>query len=106
VKPAMEEVAMKFVQIIEYTTSRQDEMQAVLDKWLASTEGKRANTRGMTTQDRDRPNTYLNIVEFPSYEAAMKNSELPETQDLAEQLAKLADGPPTFRNLDVIHEES
>ena len=71
---------MKFVQIIEYTTSKPDEVQAALDEFLAATEGKRANGRGMTTTDRDRPNTYCNIVEFPSYEAAMKNSELPETQ--------------------------
>ena len=33
----------------------------------------------MLTRDRDRPNTYVDIVEFPSYEDAMKNSELPET---------------------------
>jgi hypothetical protein len=97
---------MKFVQIIEYTTTRPDEMQAVLDEWLATTEGKRQNSNGMTTRDRDRPNTYLNIVEFPSYEAAMKNSELPETGQLAEKLAKLADGPPTFRNLDVTFERA
>ena len=97
---------MKFIQLIEYTTTRQDEMQAVLDKWLVATEGKRANSNGQTTQDRDRPNTYVNVVEFPSYEAAMKNSALPETQQLAEQLQKLADGPPTFRNLDVIFEQA
>jgi hypothetical protein len=97
---------MKFVQIIEYTTSRPEEAQAALDVWLAATQGKRANTDGRSTRDRDRPNTYLNIVEFPSFEAAMKNSEMPETQALAEQMSKIADGPPTFRNLDVIFEQA
>jgi hypothetical protein len=97
---------MKFVQIIEYTTTRQDEMQATLEKWLAATEGKRVNSNGMTVQDRDRPNTYMNIVEFPSYDVAMKNSALPETQELSGQMQKLADGPPTFRNLDVIFEQA
>jgi hypothetical protein len=29
--------------------------------------------------DRDRPNRYVTIVEFPSYEAAMENSRRPET---------------------------
>jgi hypothetical protein len=30
------------------------------------------------TADRDRPDSYLQIVEFPSFETAMANSELPE----------------------------
>ena len=58
----------------------------------------------MLTQDRDRPDTYVQVVEFPSYEAAMANSDLPETAAFAEQLAKLCDAPPSFRNLDVVRE--
>jgi quinol monooxygenase YgiN len=96
---------MKFVQIIEYTTTRPDEMQAVLDEFLAATQGQRAGARGTVAKDRDRPNTYFNIVEFPSYEVAMQNSELPETRHMADQMQKLCDGPPTFRNLDVTFEE-
>jgi quinol monooxygenase YgiN len=95
---------MKFIQIIEYTTTKPDEAQAALDEYLASSEGKRLNSSGITTRDRDRPNTYMNIVEFPSYEAAQKNAGLPETQALAEKMMKLADGPPNFLNLDVIFE--
>jgi hypothetical protein len=41
------------------------------------------------------------IVEFPSFEQAMANSDLPETSDFAARLIKLCDGPPLFRNLDV-----
>ena len=96
---------MKFIQIIEYTTTKPDEVQAALDEFLASTGGSRPNTRASVTKDRDRPNTYLNIVEFPSYEVAMKNSESPEVKALSEKMMKLADGPPTFRNLDVTFEE-
>ena len=95
---------MKFVQIVEYTTSRIDEVQAVLDEFLAENKGQ-LHTRGMKTRDRDRPNTYLDIVEFPSYEVAMKNSESAATQAFGEKMMKLTDGPPTFRNLDVIHED-
>jgi hypothetical protein len=40
-------------------------------------------------------------VEFPFYEEAVTNSELPETAEVAARLAELCDGPPTFRNLDV-----
>ena len=48
---------------------------------------------------------YLQIVEFPSFEAAMSNSGLPETAALAEKLRALCDGPIAFRNLDVLSVE-
>ena len=95
---------MPFIQIIEYKTSRIDELNAALDGWLEATKGKRAATRGVQTQDRDATNTYVQIVEFPSYEEAMANSELPETAEVAARLAELCDGSPTFRNLDVARE--
>jgi quinol monooxygenase YgiN len=92
---------MAFIQIIEASSTRLDEIQALTDEWLAKTEGKRTAVRAVLAADRDRPNTYVQIVEFPSYEAAMANSDLPETSELADKLAKLCDSPPTFRNLDV-----
>jgi len=92
---------VKFIQIIEFTTSRADELDAMLDEWLERTQGKRTATRGVEARDRDRPNTYVQIIEFPSFEDAMANSELPETAEVAARLAELCDGPPTFRNLDV-----
>jgi hypothetical protein len=33
----------------------------------------------------------------------MENSKRPETAQFAEQMQKLCDGPPTFRNLDIRH---
>lgn len=93
---------MAFIQIIEYTTSRIDEFNGVLDEWLERTEGKRAATRGTQTQDRDKADTFLQIIEFPSYEKAMENSNLPETSELSAKLSTLCDGPPIFRNLDVL----
>ena len=92
---------MTFIQTIEVTTTRLDEIQALMDEWVAKTEGKRQTHRSTLTADRDRPDTYLQIVEFPSYEAAMANSDLPETGEFAERLTKLCDAPPVFRNLDV-----
>jgi quinol monooxygenase YgiN len=96
---------MKFVQIIEYSTTKPDECQAVLDEFLAATAGKRGGARGTVTRDRDQPTVYLQIVEFPSYDEAMKNSESPEVQTMAGKMMALCDGPPKFRNLDVIFEE-
>jgi hypothetical protein len=97
---------MKFVQIIEYKTSRYDELDKLMDEWMAATSGKRTPTREVSGKDRDQPNTYVQIVEFPSYEEAMRNNDLPETSDFAGRIAALCDGPATFRNLDVVREEA
>ncbi|MFP5218138.1 MAG: hypothetical protein ACLGIG_00160 [Actinomycetes bacterium] len=89
-----------FVQIIEYTTSRIDEMRALQEKWRDE-HPDMGPTRITVTADRDRPRTYLTIVEFESYEEAMRNNDDPLTAQFAEQMRALTDGPPTFRNLDV-----
>ena len=92
---------MRFIQAIEVSTTRPDEIEALADKWATDTAGRRTAQRGTFTADRDKPNTYIQIVEFPSYEAAMANSELPETASFAQRLMELCDGPIVFRNLDV-----
>ena len=96
---------MPFIQIIEYKTSRIDELNAALDGWLEATKGKRAATRGVRTKDRDAANTYVQIVDFPSYEEAMTNSNLPETSEFSAKLASLCDGPRRSATLDVVREE-
>jgi quinol monooxygenase YgiN len=92
---------MAFIQIIEIETTRPEELEALVAEWQEQTAGKRTAQRGTMTRDRDRPNRYVQIVEFPSYEAAMANSELPETAQLSRKIAALCDGPLSFRNLDV-----
>jgi hypothetical protein len=92
---------MAFVQIIEIETTKPDEVEALVGEWRARTEGARKAQRGTFTKDRDRPDRYVQIVEFPSYEDAMANSELPSTASFAEKLRTLCDGPLLFRNLDV-----
>lgn len=89
-----------FIQIIEYQTSRFDEVKALGEDRVRTDPGSLAG-RITVTEDRDRPGTYLTIVEFDSYEAAMKNSQRPETAQFAEQMGKLCDGPPKFYNLDI-----
>jgi hypothetical protein len=97
---------MRFVQLIEYRTSRVDEFNALVDEWLERTQGVRTSERSVQGRDRDKTDTYVQIVEFPSYEKAMENSQRAETAELSERLAKLCDAPPTFRNLDVVREET
>jgi hypothetical protein len=92
---------MSFIQIIEMVTTQPEEAERLVDEWKAQTEGRRSAHRGTLTKDRDRPDTYVQIVEFASYEDAMANSALPETTAFAERLAKLSDAPMKFLNLDV-----
>jgi hypothetical protein len=97
---------MKFVQIIDYRTSKFDEMQKVGEEWEASGTGQDRVSRRILCADRDVPGRYLNIVEFNSYEDAMENSNDPTTQEFAGRMMALADGPPTFINLDLIEEHN
>lgn len=92
---------MSFVQIIEFTSTRGDEIRA-LAEGLEASAGDGPRPRVMACADRDQANHYVTIVEFASYEEAMANSQRPETSSFAAKMAELCDGPPTFRNLDVI----
>jgi hypothetical protein len=60
-----------------------------------------AGSRLAVTQDRDRPNRYFTIVEFPSYEEAMENSARPDTDAFAKEFAALCTSGPRYYNLDV-----
>lgn len=96
---------MGFIQLIEIPTSRFDEVEALHEAWLADTEGERTTVGEWVCKDRDRPDTYVVIVEFPSYEAAMRNNELPATEKISAGMGELADAPPIFRNLDLIRHD-
>ena len=96
---------MTFVQIIEIPTARLGEVEALMEEWVTKTEGRRGASCSLLTQDRDRPGSYVQIVQFPSYEQAMANSGLPETLDFAGRLTALCGRPPSFRNLDLLRED-
>ncbi len=90
-----------FVQIMEFDTSRIEEVDA-LSRRLEQEAGDGFLARKATvTEDRDRRGHYYVIVEFDSYEEAMKNSENPVVNEFAAKMGELLDGPPTFYNLDV-----
>ena len=90
-----------FVQVIEFRTSRIDELRRLADE-MGADSGPGGASRGIVTQDRDRPGWYFNIVEFDSYEAAMSNSNRPEVSAFAAKMAALCEEPPRFYNLDVV----
>jgi len=90
-----------FVQIMEFDTSKIEEVDA-LSRQLEEEAGDGFLARkGTITEDRERRGHYYVIVEFDSYEEAMKNSENPVVNKYAAKLGELLDGPPIFRNLDV-----
>jgi quinol monooxygenase YgiN len=93
-----------FIQIMQLQTSKIDEIRAAVDEWQKATEGRRTVVRSAVCQDRDNPGRYSVIVFFDSYEDAMENSALPETDVLSKKTRALSDGPPTFVNLDIIEE--
>lgn len=97
---------MTFVQIIDYKTSRQDDLDQLLDRYVSQMQGKRTVTHSIMGKDRENENHYVELVEFPSYEEAMKNSHLPETDRMFQEMVALCDGMPSFTNLDVVRDEN
>ena len=93
-----------FVQIMEIKTSRIEELEALVKKMQEEQGDSLLSTRAVLTADRDRPGYYVNIIEFNSYEEAMKNSNDPVITKMAKDMGNLLDGPPKFYNLDVRQE--
>ena len=97
---------MAFIQVIDFESERGEDLQRVMDAWRNATEGRRRSTLTVITcQDRERPDHYVTIVEFPSYEQAMENSNLPETRDFSARMTALCKGEPRFVNLDEIRRD-
>lgn len=96
---------MTFVQVIDYETTRFDEMNALIDRWAEQASGRRTVTHTMIGRDRDSKTHYVDLVEFPSYEEAMRNSHLPETDRMFQEMVALCEGMPKFMNLEVVRDE-
>jgi hypothetical protein len=93
-----------FVQIVEWKTSRLDEIQKFMDDWRDQ-HPEMGPSRVLAGADRDNAGRYMSVVEFDSYEAAMENSAHPTTSEFAERMQEFCDGPPTFHNLDVVRDD-
>ena len=93
-----------FIQIIEWKTSKMDKMRAYQEEWRQK-HPDMGPSRVLLCEDRDNAGTYLTVVEFDSYDAAMKNNEDPATSEFAEKMQTFSDGPPTFRNLNLLTTE-
>ncbi len=95
-----------FIQLIEGHTARADEMAAASEEFERTSAGRGTVRRVIRTQDRDDPSRFVVIAFFDSYESAMENSNLPETEEFAQKMMGLVDGPPTFHNLEVVDDRT
>ena len=95
---------MSFIQIIELETDDLPGVFELQDKYRQATAGKNTVRREILTRDRNNPRRYFNLVFFDSYESAMENSALPETEADYQNFQSVLDGPPHYYDLDVVRE--
>lgn len=88
-----------FIQIVQGTCTREDEVHALLDEWRRDLSpgatGWLGGTYGFTDDHR-----FLAVVRFESREAAAANSARPEQGMWATRLTDLMDGPLEFHDCD------
>jgi hypothetical protein len=97
---------MAFIQIIDSRSKNFDEISALDEQYTKDIAGRGTFRRSIVGRDRNDPDRYFRLVFFDSYEDAMRNSELPETQALAEKIGALVEGAPTFYDLDVLEDKT
>jgi predicted small metal-binding protein len=90
-----------FVQVIEFRTDRIEEFEQIEDRWVEAIGKDTTAQWAITGADRTRPGHYLQVVGFPSYDAAMANSKHPATDRFSRMLAEICDGEAVFHDLDV-----
>ncbi|MFG3493518.1 hypothetical protein [Streptomyces sp. NPDC047928] len=94
---------MRFTQIIDLETERMDEMRTLMDEWGNEEESRDYGpTRSQILKDRDNANRYYVVVEFNSYDEAMRNSDDPRISAMAERLQSLCTRPTRFINCDAL----
>ena len=88
-----------FIQVIQGTCHRQDEVRALMDQWLTDlapgAEGWLGGTYGFTDEGE-----LLAVVRFESREAATASSERPEQGQWWSRMEPLFDGPVEFHDCD------
>ena len=97
---------MSFIQIIEVRTNNVDGLRSLDDEWEKATEGKRTLQRAIIAHDRNEDDRYLILAFFDSYESAMENSNLPQTQEFSKKMMALGEGQPKFLNLEVLDDRN
>jgi Protein of unknown function (DUF1059) len=90
-----------FVQLIEFHARDISQFEQLTEQWRERI-GREGTARwAVLTADRDRPDTFVQLVAFPDFTAAMRNSEHPVTSEFAKRMQEVTEGEAGFRNLDV-----
>jgi hypothetical protein len=90
-----------FVQLIEFRTRDLPAFRSLGDEWQERM-GRETTARWIAvTADRDRADTYVELVAFPDHASAMRNSEHPVTSEISKKMQEVTEGETSFRNLDV-----
>ena len=90
-----------FLQLIEFHARDLGGFRNLVELWRERMGAETTARWGIVGADRDRPDTYVEVVAFPDHASAMRNSEHPVTADFAKQLQEVTEGEAGFRNLDV-----
>ncbi len=93
---------MSFIQIEDLHTDHIAEINELGDQWRRDTAGRRTLLSDRVYVDRNDPTHYVAINEFASYESAMVNSGLPETDAIAARFAALVTGDVAYVDLDLV----
>src|SRR3954469_17881707 len=100
-RPADDPSAGVLLQLIEFHTRDLDRVRALVEKWRQGI-GREATARwALISADRDRAGTYIELIAFPDFASAMRNSEHPVTNEFAKRMHEATEGEAGFRNLDV-----
>jgi hypothetical protein len=90
-----------FVQLIEFHAPDLAAFGRAVEQWRERM-GRETTARwAVVAADRDRPDTYVELVAFPDHAAAMRNSEHPVTSEFAKRMQEVTEGEAKFRDLDV-----
>lgn len=93
---------MEFMQIIEISTDRVHDLMELEDEWRSAARGRRTGIADWLCVDRSRPDRFFSVNLFPSYDAAIMNGALPETNALATKAAQIATA--SFHDCDVVQD--
>ena len=93
---------MAFVQIIEFTTTRPDEVEALVGEWRSKTSGGAEPPNGAPSRRTETARIPM-CRSWSSRPTRMRCPirTSPGRRHFAQSLAELCDGPMVFRNLDV-----
>jgi hypothetical protein len=90
-----------FLQTIEFHSRDLDRFTSLVERWKSEIGTETTGRWAVVSADRDRPDTYVEVVAFPDFDSAMRNSEHPATTRFAKDMHEATEGEASFRNLDV-----